>query len=355
MRKKVKSLLAAVLCLTMTAAMMTGCGASKEAEKVTVTFMNGEETLGSAETEAGKVLDSSAYASYESAEDADFLGWYETPTYLEASLMDLATATFTEDTTLYGCFQSNNMAEDTRAWYIVGTSAAGTLAQTNWAADVDDATKELFRLQPTGNAVNEFAITIDLYAGDQFQIIHDWNWDGQKGFGYVKEYDENQIANGGGLSGNDNTSNINVNEDGSYTITLTTNPDDEAQDGVTIVRNGDAAEAEAAAVEEETYEIKENTGVKVKGSWVEDWSELKDLDKVSEGVYEITMDLAAGTELYFSIFEDDTDTGFGLKAENVTDDASKALLEEGYNVTVAEDGTYTFTVDLTANTIAVSK
>lgn len=136
---------------------------------------------------------------------------------------------------------------------------------------------------------------------------------------------------------------------------MTTNPDDEAQDGVAIVRNGDAAEAEAADVEEETYEIKENTGVKVKGSWVEDWSELKDLDKVSEGVYEITMDLAAGTELYFSVFEDDTDTGFGLKAENVTDDASKALLEEGYNVKVAEDGTYTFTIDLTANTIAVSK
>ena len=82
MRKKVKSLLAAVLCLTMAAAAMTGCGASKEAEKVTVTFMNGEETLGSTETEAGKVLDPSAYDSYESAEDADFLGWYETPTYL---------------------------------------------------------------------------------------------------------------------------------------------------------------------------------------------------------------------------------------------------------------------------------
>lgn len=354
MKKKFKKIVATVVCLTMAAA-MTGCGASKEAEKVTVTFMNGEETLGSAEAEAGQVLDAAAYASYENAEDADFLGWYGTPTYLEASLMDLTTATFTEDTTLYGYFQSDDMAEDTRAWYVVGTSAAGPLALTNWAADVDDATKEQFQLVATGNAVNEFAVTIDLYEGDQFQIIHDWNWDGQKGFGYVKEYDESQIANGGGLSGNDNTSNINVTVDGNYTITLTTNPDDEAQDAITIVRNGDAAEAEEAPAEEAAYEVKDNTGVRVKGSWVEDWSELKDLEKVSDGVYEITMEIAAGTELYFSIYEGDTDTELGLKAENVVDDASKALLEDAYNVKVAEDGTYTFTVDLTENTITITK
>ena len=39
MKKKFKKIVATVVCLTM-AATMTGCGASKEAEKVTVTFMN---------------------------------------------------------------------------------------------------------------------------------------------------------------------------------------------------------------------------------------------------------------------------------------------------------------------------
>lgn len=235
----------------MAAAAVTGCGAEK-ASTVSVTFMNGDEVLGSVETEAGKPLEEAAYKAYEESSDAEFLGWYETPTYLEASRQDLTAAAYEEDVTLYGYFQAEELEEDTRAWYIVGTSAAGSLAETNWAADVEDTVKKKFRLDETGNAVNEFSITLDLYEGDQFQIIHDWDWAGQKGFGYVKEYDEAQIVNGGGLSGSDNSSNINVTMDGNYTITLTTNPEDEAQDALFIVRNGDAAEADAKASEEET-------------------------------------------------------------------------------------------------------
>ena len=357
--KRVKKLLVSLLCCSMLLGMVTGCGeqaASKEeVAKVTITFMYGEETLGTAQADAGAVLDAATYSSYETMEDAAFLGWFGTPTYLEASKQDLATATFTEDTTLYGCFQSTNIAEDTRVWYVVGDSSKGMLAESAWAGTVDDAVKEKFMLVATGNATNEFAITLDLYAGDQFQVIHDWQWNEQHGFGYLAEYDEAQFANGGGLGGSDNTSNINVKEDGNYTITLTTNPDDAAMDKTVIVRNGDASAAQEVVKEEPKLEITENTGVKVKGSWVSDWSELKDLTKVSDGVYEITMELSAGTELYFSVFEADTDTGMGLKGENVVDDASKALLKDAYNVTVAEDATYTFTVDLNAYTISVAK
>ncbi|MBQ7360648.1 MAG: hypothetical protein IJW63_11220 [Lachnospiraceae bacterium] len=359
MMKKVKKVLVLLTCLAMTLAMMTGCGNGNanqdEVTKVKVTFMRGDVNLGTVETEAGKTLEASSYAAYETAEDATFLGWFGTPTYLEASKQDLATATFSEDTTLYGCFQSTQVTEDTRVWYIVGASSKGALAESAWAGSVDDTVKAKFQLTATGNATNEFSITLDLYAGDQFQVIHDWQWNEQHGFGYLEEYDASQFENGGGLSGSDNGSNVNVVADGNYTITLTTNPDDAAMDKIVIVRNGDAAAAEEIVVEEPKFELKENTGVKVKGSWVADWSELKDLTKVSEGVYEITMDLAAGTELYFSVFEGDADTGFGLKAENVVDDASKALLKEAYNVTVAEDGTYTFTVDLNAYTISVAK
>ena len=43
-----------------------------------------------------------------------------------------------------------------------------------------EADREKFRLNSTGNQVNEFAITLDLHAGDQFQVIPDWNWSGQK-------------------------------------------------------------------------------------------------------------------------------------------------------------------------------
>lgn len=359
MMKKVKRFLVLLTCLAMVMG-MAACGKPAEDDevevaKVKVTFMRGDVTLGTVEAESGKTLDSAFYTSYETADDATFLGWFGTPTYLEASKQDLASATFEEDTTLYGCFQSTQVAEDTRLWYIVGASSKGALAESSWAGSVDDTVKAKFQLVATGNATNEFSITIDLYAGDQFQIIHDWQWNEQHGFGYLEDYDTEQFANGGGLSGSDNGSNVNVMADGNYTITLTTNPDDAAMDKVVIVRNGDAKAAEEVVVEEPKFEVKENTGVKVKGSWVSDWSELKDLTKVSDGVFEITMELAAGTEVYFSVFEDDTDTGFGLKAENVADDASKALLKEAYNVTVAEDGTYTFTVDLNAYTISVTK
>ncbi|WP_248406119.1 hypothetical protein [Butyrivibrio fibrisolvens] len=88
----------------------------------------------------------------------------------------LKTDSFTKDTTLYGDFRAAEVSEDTRHWYIAGTSKTGSLALNNWAADLSDEDKAQFELVPTGNAVNEFSLTIDLYEGDQFQIIPDWSW-----------------------------------------------------------------------------------------------------------------------------------------------------------------------------------
>lgn len=239
MKRKTGKMIGLLTGMSMTALMSVGCGAEQtdQAEMVTVTFMNGDEELGSVETEAGNPLTADSYTDYESAGD-DFEGWFETPTYLEASEVDLSTASFEKDTVLYGMFKSDEVAEDSRKWYIVGTSETGALATTNWAADISDDDKVLFELQKTDN-LNEYTITLDLCAGDQFQVIADWSWDTQLGFGYVTECDSSQVENGGGLSGSDKTSNINVLQDGNYTITIVTNPDDMAQTQFTIVRNGD--------------------------------------------------------------------------------------------------------------------
>ena len=354
MRKKIKKLVSLLTaCVALTA--LCACGEPAK-EEITVTFMNGEETLGTVTATAGEAV--TGYEAYETVEDAEFLGWFETPTFLETSKKDLATATFDADTTLYGSFKSTAVAEDTRAWYVVGAGSGEVIANSAWAgADVDDAAKAACQLMPTGNAVNEFAITIDLFAGDQFQVIHDWAWDGQKGFGCFTEIDTTQMESGGGLGGSDTTSNINVLMDGNYTITLTTDPENELQDTLAIVRNGDAAAAPAPAEEtESSYEVSDTTGIVVKGSWVEDWSENKDLTREDgTNLFSITMDLEAGTELYFMVYENGADTGLGLKTENVVDDASKALLEDGYNVKVAEAGSYTFTVDADTMTITVTK
>lgn len=358
MKRKMKKLLGMVLTLTTLTICACACGKTEEVkETVSVTFMNGDTELGKVTATEGELLED--YAQYETVDGYEFLGWFETPTFLESSKKDLTTATFDRDTTLYGSFKSTEIAEDTRLWYIVGTGTSPELAASSWAGAVDDSVKEACQLKPTGNATNEFAITLNLYTGDQFQIIHDWAWDDQKGFGRFTSIDTTQMENGGGLGGSNATANVNVIMDGNYTITLTTDPNDAVQDTLAIVRNGDVTE-EAAPVEpsteENSYTVTEATGIVVKGSWVSDWSENKELTRV-EGTnqFAITMDLDAGIELYFMVFDNGEDTGLGMNATAVTDDASKALLEENYNVKVAEAGTYTFTVDADTMTITITK
>ncbi len=351
-------MLASFVATVMVIGGLTGCGAAKAEGKtkdeIKVTFMNQDETLGTVTAAAGELLDKTSYEAFEQIEDAEFNGWFETPSYLESSKKDLSKDTFDKDTTLYGDFRSNSVAEDTRHWYIAGSSTKGLLKDNNWAGNLSDEDKAKFELVPTGNAANEFALTIDLFEGDQFQIIPDWSWDGQKGYGKFTDIDDTQMKDAGGLGGTSDTANVQVVVDGNYTITLTTNPDNQAQDTLSIVRNSDPLTAVQES-EDEAFVVTEDTKVYIKGSWVADWSELKELErKDGENVYTITMDLTAGTELCFSVYEKEEDTGKVLKEENVT--AGKELLaENGNNIQISEDGSYTFTANLDDMTVEISK
>lgn len=360
MRKNtfLSKMFAVTLTALMVAGGLTGCGKAEAAEQpkeeITITFMNQEETLGTAKAVVGEALDKASYEAYEKIEDCEFNGWFETPSYVAASKKDPSVDTFDTDTTLYGDFRSNIVTEDTRHWYIAGSSSKGTLKLNNWAGSLSDEEKAGFELMPTGNNTNEFALTIDLFEGDQFQIIHDWSWDGQKGFGKFTEIDETQMENAGGLGGTSDKANVQVLVDGNYTITLTTNPDNQAQDTLTIVRNSDPVVA-AEETEEEPFAVTEDTKVLVKGSWVADWSELKELErKDGENVYTITMELDADTELCFSVFEKDEDTGIVLKEENVTS-GKDLLAENGNNIQVPEAASYTFSVNLDDMSVEVTK
>ena len=111
-----KKATALIISATFFCVALTGCGNSSEsaaasdtapaseASTITITFMNNDTLLGTATGNAGEVLDPSSYSSYESVDGYEFSGWYETPTLLAASQKDLSTATFAEDTTLYGDF-----------------------------------------------------------------------------------------------------------------------------------------------------------------------------------------------------------------------------------------------------------
>ena len=91
-----------------------------------------------------------------------------------------------------------------------------------------------------GKQTNEFAITIDLFVGDEYQLISDWSWDNQLGYGRFTELDASQMENAGGFGGTDETANVKVAADGKYTITLITNPDNPAQIQISVVRISDA-------------------------------------------------------------------------------------------------------------------
>ncbi len=322
-------------------------------EEITVSFYNGETLLGEIKAYKGETLKD--YEKFEQLEGYTLQDWFSTPTFIEVSKKDLKTATFNSDTKLFGSFKSNAVADDTRSWYIVGEGTSKVLKTSAWAgASVDAAGKELCQLKPTGNK-NEFSITLDLYKDDKFQLIYDWQWDGQKGYGLFTKPDAEMFESGGGLSGDKDKSNVSVLMDGNYTITITTDPGDAKQDIITITRNGDAAPADPAD-EPTPYVPNDNTQAFMKGSWVADWSENIEL-KRNEGTftYTGTKELAAGTELYFMLWENGTDTGIGMNSTAVKDDASKALLEDAYNVKVKEAGTYTFTVDAENLTLTITK
>lgn len=348
MKKVLALLLAAVMSLSLIA-----CGAKEKAKDITITFVNGDNVIGTLTVPAGEKV--TGYEKFEALEGYVFEGWYKTPTMMASSLCDITTETFTSDRKLFGAFRSLAKREDTRSWYIVGEGASTVLRTSAWAgSSVTAEGKALCQLQPTGKNTNEFSITLDLYKGDMFQLITNWGWDLQKGFGLFKGIDTTMFESGGSLSGENEKANVKVLMDGNYTITITTDPDNANYDEITVVRNGDAAPAEI--VEEEPYKVSESTEVVMKGSWVSDWSENIKLERVAgTAAFKGTKELAAGTELYFMIWDNGEDTGIGMNSTAVTDAASKALLEEAYNVKVAAAGTYTFTVDAETLTITVTK
>lgn len=359
-KKMIRKFIGCMVTCMFLVSSLTACGnkdQGQDAISYTITFMNGETTLGTATAKENSSLEATTYSAYETVEDAKFNGWYETPTFLESSKKDLATTTFTKDTILYGSFKSTQVAQDTRVWYIVGTSDKGSLKTSNWAnSGVEESVRSQFQLTSTGAVTNEVAITMDLFKGDQFQIIHDWAWEDQKGYGCFTSIDDTQMENGGGLGGSSKTSNINVLMDGNYTVTLTTDPDNSAQDTLIIVRNGDPLTS-PELVEEAPYMVSESTQLCVKGSWVADWSDIKELNrKDGTNTFTISMDLLAETELCFMVYDKGVDTGIVIKEENVVEEASLALLiQNGNNIKVAENGSYTFTVDLDTWSVVISK
>lgn len=200
--KKFAKIFALVLVLAMAMSVMAGCVEEPAASnptttpkgddnKVTVTWYNGSEELKTEEVEKGTKLTSWT----PTVEGKTFTGWYAEASLTQAFDFE---AVINEDTDIFAAFKSDAHVEDTNEYYLIG-SGAGDMKVSNWDHANSQANLMMTKDTSITNA-NVYKITINMYAGDRFQICFGGDWNGQQGIGYIPgcEYAD-------GINPNDNT------------------------------------------------------------------------------------------------------------------------------------------------------
>ncbi len=352
-------LITLLLVAAMAISLFAGCQPEAKEVKYTVEYMDGDTVLKTEEVvEGGKAT------SWTPTKDGQtFVGWFATPTKSVAFDFDKA---IIENTKVFAGFSVYE--EDTREWAIVGSGKGDLLLSSNWGKVIADAHK----LQKTGD--NEYSITIDLYAGDEFQFAINTSWHHKRGYGYletVKDAAGNEAFTGSGGIGETAAKgqNIKVAQDGNYTITLHTHPGDDYYDEsnanyseankevfnlsdfdkITWVRNGDAAELSSTI-----------TNFYIKGAGITLWGDLYNdatgFAKVGD-THTLTIYLKADEEFMFtSLVTENGVSAVGseyIKFENL-DEASKALFTGSGNIKATKGGTYTFTYNETTKVLSAT-
>lgn len=322
-------------------------GASQET-KFTVEYKDGDTVLKTEEVVEG----GTATQWTPEKEGQTFVGWFATPTMSVA--YDFSKP-ITENTTIFAGFSAYE--EDTRTWAIVGSGKGNLLLSSNWGKVISDA----HLLEKTGD--NEYSITIDLYAGDEFQLAINTSWHHKRGYGYLESNTDaagNEAFSGSGGIGETAAKgqNIKVVQDGNYTITLHTHPGDDYYDEsnanyseankevfnlsdfdkITWVRNGEAAELSSSTT---NYYIK-GAGITL---WADLYNEATGFAKVGD-THTLTIYLREGEEFMFtSLVTENGESAVGseyIKFENLDED-SQALFTGSGNIVASKAGTYTFT------------
>lgn len=346
-----------LLVAAMAISLFAGC--AKEETKFTVEYMDGETVLKTEEVVEG----GTATAWTPEKEGQTFVGWFATPTM---SVEFDFSKPIAENTKVFAGFSA--YAEDTRTWAIVGSGKGDLLLSSNWGKVIADA----HILEKTGD--NEYSITIDLYAGDEFQFAINTSWHHKRGFGYLETATDasgSEVFSGSGGIGETAAKgqNIKVAMDGNYTITLHTHPGDDYYDEnnanyseankevfnlsdfdkITWVRNGDPAELSSSI-----------TNYYIKGAnitlWADLYNEATGFAKVGD-THTLTIYLREGEEFMFtSLVTENGVSSVGseyIKFENL-DDASKALFTGSGNIVASKGGTYTFTYNETTKVLSAT-
>ena len=366
--------MAAVMVLTLSVGIASAC--TGQPEEYTVTFYDGTTVITTREVEeGGKVAEFEPIDVDYEKEGYVFNGWYATSDFTHDWSFDTI---IDKDTNVYSMWSSSK--EDTRQWLIAGSSSAGgPLAAIGWNGGPIEGANGNILAKTEGK--NEFTITINLYAGDQFQFcIQDedgeWNTDdanggGARGGQYLVE-NEYMSAPGTGLG--DGQVNITVSVSGNYTLTLTTDAGDKHVGAITVVRNGEAPEVtvdrsdytwyiygnSAAETSAQSVLAGTNWGANVESLQYSAYEMFKTSDNEPDGtgIWMQTWTLAAGDEFllaYCTLKEEG-----GISAQDGTmfyypdidefngeDAAFKKADGMGSNIVVVEGGTYTFTLTVT--------
>lgn len=337
-----------LLVAAMTASLFAGCADAPQETRFTVEYKDGDTVLKTEEVaEGGTATDWTP-----EKEGQTFVGWFATPTMSVA--YDFG-KTITENTTIFAGFSVYE--EDTRPWAIVGSGKGDLLLSSNWGKVISDA----HLLEKTGD--NEYSITIDLYAGDEFQLAINTSWHHKRGYGYLETNTDasgNEVFSGSGGIGETAAKgqNIKVVLDGNYTLTLHTHPGDDYYDEsnanyseankevfnlsdfdkITWVRNGDAAQLRSSIT---NYYIK-GAGITL---WADLYNDATGFAKVGD-THTLTIYLREGEEFMFtSLVTENGASTVGseyIKFENL-DESSKTLFTGSGNIVASKSGTYTFT------------
>lgn len=337
-----------LLVVAMTASLFAGCTGTSQETKFTVEYKDGDTVLKTEEVVEG----GTAIEWTPEKEGQTFVGWFATPTMSVA--YDFSKP-ITENTTIFAGFSAYE--EDTRTWAIVGSGKGDLLLSSNWGKVISDA----HLLEKTGD--NEYSITLDLYAGDEFQLAINTSWHHKRGYGYLESNTDaagNEAFSGSGGIGETAAKgqNIKVVQDGNYTITLHTHPGDDYYDEsnanyseankevfnlsdfdkITWVRNGDAAELSSSTT---NYYIK-GAGITL---WADLYNEATGFAKVGD-THTLTIYLREGEEFMFtSLVTENGESAVGseyIKFENLDED-SQVLFTGSGNIVASKAGTYTFT------------
>ncbi len=375
-KKWLVALLAALLVLACIGTVACSDG-GEEVTKYTVTYVDITDNNKTLKTEDVAAGDKATEWEPEK-EGYTFVEWYATPDMIH--VFDFNNV-ITQDTTVYGYFAAETFEEDTRSFYILGSSSDenSVLYGTNYKIG-DESAQKLTKAEKTG--VNEYTITLDLYLGDTFQFAINDDFENQRGFGYFDEAAADGYFEGkpNFLDPNPRKADVVVEQAGNYTLTLTTHPwSDEyetthasyteeekenfnfnVEDTVTFVRNGDPVVAPSDAPLE----------IYIKGAYITGWGHDTSAEYTmtydeENDVYTYSHEFVAGDAFMFYNFTkylgDDgewhnTLGSISLNTDTIDQENSDVEyldLTQG-NITVTASGTYSFVYDRNTNSLVVT-